>query len=313
MGLFSRSKPAPGGVAGAPGASVRAGARRPASEEPKVPLPELGFPEGDLSSIGGQLFAACGMTIITFSKLPLAEHFAAVSHVAPSFAQSSADPVGAGNFRGRESTGAWIAWDSPRGSVIATHCFPDGDSMFVVQEITDKVATARDGVEWNIATSGRVPQSVAAVLSSGQAVPVWELPGLHGLRPPEVEGAKPPELLRQRLVSAGWEQLNETLFKAVFTIGDDRSQVVFFGTYNASSFACMSPVAHSEAGRLPEQLRAVRLDRYRLDVVADLVMLCEPMPAGPPSPSVDAINQAAVDLGAFADRIEADLSTDDTF
>lgn len=313
MGFLTRSKAASSGVTQSQTSPTRTGDKKSASAAPSVPVQNPGFPEGDLGYIGVELFRACGLSAVTFSRLPIRDHFAAISRVVPVFRQSTANPVGAGNFRGRESTGAWIAWDSPAGSVISTHFFPDSDTMFVTQEIIDKVATAEEGIEWGIAVAGSIPAPVASILESGKPVPLWELPGMGGLRPVATSGVKPPELLRQRLTGSGWEELSETLFKAVITTGGDRTQVVLFGTWNAFNFACMSPVAHAESGRLPTPLRAIKLDRYSFDIVGDLVMLCQPMPAGPPSPTLEEINQTAIELASFADRIEADLSTDDEF
>lgn len=309
MGFFSQKKAAPSGTS----SRTASGGRKSASDAPSVPVPNPGFPEGDLGFIGVKLFEACGLSVVSFSSKPIAEHFTEIARVAPTFLRSSANQAGAGQFIGYEPTGTWIAWDSPAGSLVATHCYPDGDSMFLIQQINDPIATAGPGVEWSIAVSGQVPAPVAEILTTGRPIPAWDLPGLDALRPAPVQGAQVPELLVQRLNEAGWEQINESLFKAVVNAGNERTQVVFFGSWNAGNFACMSPVAHAENGQLPEQLRGLSYEQYRLDVVADLVMLVHPMPAGPPSPTLESLNNAAVDLATFADRVEGDLSASDEF
>lgn len=314
MGFFSSKMSTAPSVARASSGGVR----KNALDAPMVDLPPASFPEGDLGHLGYELFRVCGLSVFTLSTLPVGEHFAEVVKAAPVFGASESNMIGTGRFTDREVAGMWAAWDSPNGSLITAHCFADEDgshrsSDFIFMNVMERIPLTGPQVEWGIATVGKVPAPVAAILETGTPVPVWELPGLDSLRPAMTASAAVPQLLAQRLRDAGWIEVSENLYKAIVSTPHERSQVVMFGSWGPSHFACMSAVAHAENGRIPEILRGVAFGEYKLDVVEDLVFLIKTLPAGPPSPTAEEINDTAIALGRFADRVEADLSASDDF
>lgn len=289
------------------------GSRKSPSQDGTVTLPDPGFPDGDLTQLGYKLFEACGLTYVSYGPIGIEDHVRLLVDHAPAFSTTVASLSGSGTLGGRDDS-AWIGFAGPEGSVVAYFAFPDADSGFLLEKVGDPIATMPEPLKWNLATVGaQVPTGVAKIFASGKAVPIWDLPGFADTRPAGKGSVQIPALLASRLNELGWNEIGENLFKGVVSTTPDRSQVLFFTSYNSDSFALMSPVSESLDGTVPEFLRGHSFGTYKLDVVAELVMLCDLLSAGPPSPAVEAIMDAGMALANFADRLEGDLSMEDKF
>jgi hypothetical protein len=280
-----------------------------------ITLPDPGYPENDLTQVGYKFLHACGMTLLFWNRTTLADCFTKISATAPDFLDSQVLPNGVGKLRGRDDS-AWLAYEGPDGALVAFFCFPDMDSMFMLRNIMQPLEKLPSPWSSSIGTvNANVPTEVAAILKTARAVPAWELPGLEHAKPDSAAAPTFPALLRDRLIDSGWELLagDGDIFRAVVNTDVGRTQLLFFGRISTDHFGIMSPIAQSPDGTVPPSIRGLQFDGYEIDTIAGMVVLVDRLPAGPPSPPLEEINTRGVKLASYADRVEADLSTEDTY
>lgn len=273
-------------------------------------LADPGHPESDLRHHTYRLFDACGLTWVFHSRGPVNDLFASLRTVAPLFNQASSLPVGLGSF----GVGGlmWSAFEGPHGSAIAIFCFPDADSGLLLDHLIFPMEKKATHVERSmVSVGGNTDARVHEIISSATVVSPWELEGMRHLRPPSNDSAPFPGLLGSALEGAGWQRLDEDLFKSVAPGSPGRTQLVFFARHSVGFFAAMSPVASSPDGTVPAPLQGLTFGSYELDVLGDLALLIAKIPAGPPSPTLDDIHATCLELAVYADRVEADLGLED--
>jgi hypothetical protein len=300
MGLFNRK----------PTAATDALSRE--QETDSVSLADPGRPEGDLTQTGYKLFDACGLSYVAYGSGTLAELFEQVKVAAPVFADSIATPSGLGSFRGKDDS-MWVGYEGPAGAVLALHCFPDADGMFLITAVMDPLRRLPAPWRLGIATiKAEVPRPVARILQTAYARPAWDLPGI-ATPESQMPALTVSPSLRRELEEAGWQPLDGDLFKAMVTTIGERSQLVYLSPWSSTEFAVMSPIASSPDGAIPAGLRELTFGDYALDVIADMVVLVDTMPAGSRPPTAEEFSDRAITLAAYADRTEADLSPEDRY
>ncbi|EHB48714.1 hypothetical protein MycrhDRAFT_5555 [Mycolicibacterium rhodesiae JS60] len=289
---FATTQPAP----------QSSGQRKAAADDRDVTLPDPGRPENDLKQLGYQLFKACGLTYLTWGALPLEQHLQAVLQQIPGMRNATVNSVGGGTQGSQDNPdGMWMAYDGPQGSVLAYHVMQSND--FVLHDVAMRLPLITDPVKWGIATVGaEVPAGVAQILAGARAVPLWELSAFAGQRSAD-ESLDVPPTLASGLLALGWTQVdNDNGFRLDVPLNRGGTQAVFFTPYDAQSFAVVAPLDSSVNGAIPEALRGRTFRHYSLEVIADMIVLCERFPAGPPAPDPGAVTAAGRAVTLYAEQ-----------
>lgn len=309
-------------AAGVPAASRRfastehspqsSGQRKAAADDPKVTLPDPGRPEKDLKQLGYQLFKACGLTYLTWGALPIEEHLQVVLQQIPGIRNATVNSIGGGTQGSQDNPdGMWMAYDGPQGSVLAYHVMQSSD--FVLQDVAMRLPLIAEPVKWSISTVGaEVPAGVAQILAGARAVPLWELSAFAGQRF-GADDLKVPASLASGLQSLGWSHIDngDDGYKLDVPLNRGGTQAVFFTPYDAQSFAVVAPLDSSVNGAIPEALRGQTFRHYSLEVIADVIVLCERFPAGPPAPDPSAVTAAGRAVTHYAEQRFAGPPTED--
>jgi hypothetical protein len=278
------------------------GQRKAAADDPTVTLPDPGRPENDLKQLGYQLFKACGLTYLTWGALPLEQHLHAVLQQIPGIRNATVNPIGGGTQGSQDNPdGMWLAYDGPQGSVLAYHVMQSND--FVLQDVAMRLPLIVDPVKWGIATVGaEVPAGVAQILAGARAVPLWELSAFAGQRSVG-ESLYVPPTLASGLLALGWTRIDDDNgFRFDVPLNRGGTQAVFFSPYDVRSFAVVAPLDNSVNGAIPEALRNQTFRQYSLEVIADMIVLCERLPAGPPPPDPDTVTAAGRAITLYAEQ-----------
>lgn len=281
--------------------------------EERATLQNPGLPDTDLTQIGHMLFVNCGLTWVIHGPGSFEDCFREVASSAPIFHSTQVRPNGFANLNGR-SDSLWIGFEGPNGSALAYYCFPECDSGFVLDKLV--LPLKELGTDWSldmVTVNAQAPISLAERLIGARAVSPWSIAPLAHLAPKEVPAAQIPELLKSRLQDDGWEKLNDSLFRIVVAVEDDRTQILYFSVFNNDKFALLSPVGDSVNNALPALLQGREFDSFKLEMIEGTIYLADSMPSGPPSPSISEIRGRSVALAAYADRIEGDLSVEDRY
>lgn len=278
-----------------------------------VTLADPGYPATDLTEIGYQLIYNCGFTIFVYGQGTAADCFATVKAAAPSFQTTRALPSGLANLGGRDDS-CFLFFEGDRGALLAYSIFPNGDSHFSTTAVLQPFDRLPKSWVRGIGTvNAVVPPEVASIFATARAVAIWDIPGLEQLHPNPASRQPLPEPFLQRLSADGWERTDNDIFKATVSTKDGRSQLVFLAQWNPSTLAIFSPIADSPDGTIPQRLRGNTFDGYDLDVLADMVVLVNKIPFGIPTPEIDVLRAEAITLATYADRVEADLSSEDKY
>ena len=282
-------------------ASKSAEQRKPAAPDAKVNLPNPGRPQGDLQQLGYEMFDACGLTYLMWGPIRIEQLVSKVLECIPSLRDATVS--GGCGRQGSEVSpeGVWMAYDGPRGSLLAFHVFRDSD--FSIEEVGFKLKLLPDPVLWDIATVGaKVPAGVAEILNDARAVPLWELSTFSAQRF-NVEDLKVPANLGSELRALGWTHIDNggNGYKLDVPLNRGGIQAVFFTPYDAQSFALVAPLDKAVKGRVPDELRGRVFRHYSLEVIGDMTVLSEKFPAGPPIPDANDITVAGRELTLYVE------------
>ncbi len=224
----------------------------PPAGDPSVYLQDPGGAETDLPQLAYGLLKACGLTIMSFGQIPLAQLTGLLLQFAPAFRSTEVRGAGVG-FLGGEDGKLWMGFEGPHGSLIAYCGIVDGD--FTQSEVLKPVSSMPLPAQWGLGVIGaQVPAAAARILAAARPVPLWDLQPFANQRPAD-QGAKMPPGLRAGLQSRGWQALGDNGFKLDVPLRRGGTQAVYFSPYDAETFAVIAPLDNSINGAIPEALR----------------------------------------------------------
>lgn len=269
----------------------------PPAGDPSVVLPDPGGPTDDLRQMAYQLFKSCGLAVLMFGQLPL-EHLVGVAlHNVPALRNTEVRG-GVGFLIGHEGK-LWMGYEGPWGSLVV-YFGGDGDGEFIRLEVLKPVSAIGGPVQWGLGVAGaQVPAAAAQILESARPVPLWELAPFAHQRPAEAPAI--PDGLGMALQPLGWQPTGSGGYKLDVPLRRGGTQAVFFTPYGAASFAVIAPLGKSVHGAVPESLRNRLFGRYSVEVVADMVVLCDRVPTGPQPPDPYQVTDAARVIALYAE------------
>ena len=272
-----------------------AGASSPSDDKTRT-LPNPGLPEGNPTQISYELLKACGLSLVSYGRLPLDQHVSLLLERIPLFRDTVASPLCAGHLAGRDDA-IWTAYDGTSGSAIVFFAVgAASDVDFVQHSVLKPMATLPPPLQFGIGTVGaRLPGGAVDILVDARVVPLWELAPFADQRPADVLPV--PAELKADLLRDGWEAISADGLKLTVPVDPSRTLSVFFSPHDAESFALMTPI--DKYALVPPEVRARSFGDYEMDAIDDMAVMCRRYPVAQPLPTAAALRADAVDLASY--------------
>lgn len=276
---------------------IGAGATTPPAGDPSVSLPDPGGSENDISQIAFNLLSTCGLSIMCFAPLPLEQLAGQLLQYAPAFRDTDVRGVGVGILRSADNR-LWIGFDGQYGSLIVYFGIDDAD--FNLNEVIKPMSSMPAPTQWGLGIAGAmVPEAAARILTAARPVPLWGLSPFAHHRPAD----EPPPLapgITSGLQSLGWQRVGNNGFQLDVLLRRGGTQAIFLSPYDSSSYAVIAPLERSVNGAIPPALQSRSFGHYSVEVIAEMVVLCERVAAEAVDPN--RITDAGRTLALYAEQ-----------
>lgn len=156
-----------------------------ATEQPKLNtrLIDPGLSDNDLTQRVYGLITNCGLTFYAYGPGSVEELFDQVAHAVPDCLKSEAHRFGLGLLFGNNRM-PWVMLHGDEGSAVAFFVFPESDTDYYAKHVSEPLDNLQSPWRSTLGTStGDAKESLAKVINSARAVPIWDISAFAHTRP----------------------------------------------------------------------------------------------------------------------------------